>query len=88
MLITQLEGLSSLFQIKPKRKARFDNQLKHIANRVLDIYLKKVDIIPEVCEKLHAMRKAIGFKLEKLVESDKVMERRKVPMEETDASKS
>ena len=56
MLITQLEGLSSLFQIKPKRKARFDNQLKHIANRVLDIYLKKVDIIPEVCEKLHAMR--------------------------------
>ena len=44
--------------------------MKESANRVLDIYLKEVDTIPEICEKVYAMGRAIGFKLEKLVESD------------------
>ena len=51
MFIIQLENLihSSLLQIEPKEKfpkAKFDNQLKESANRVLDIYLKEVDTIP------------------------------------------
>ena len=76
MFITQLENLthSSLLQIEPREKlpkAKFDNQLKLSANRVLDIYLKEVDTIPEICDKVYAMRRAIGFKLGKLVESDK-----------------
>ena len=75
MFITQLENLthSSLFQIEPREKlpkARFDNQSKESANRVLDIYLKELDIIPEICDKVYAMGRAIGFKLGKLVEDD------------------
>ena len=36
----------------------------------MNIYLKKVDTIPEICDKVYAMGRAIGFKLGKLVESD------------------
>ena len=36
----------------------------------MDIYLKEVDTIPEICDKVYAMGRAIGFKLGKLVESD------------------
>ena len=75
MFIIQLENLthSSFLQIEPREKppkAKFDNQLKESANRVLDIYLKEVDNIPEICDKVYAMGRAIGFKLGKLVESD------------------
>ena len=45
--------------------------MKLSANRVLNIYLKEVDTIPEICDKVYAMRRPIGFKLGKLVESDK-----------------
>ena len=44
--------------------------MKESANRVLDIYLKEVDTIPEICDKVYAMGRATGFKLGKLVESD------------------
>ena len=62
-----------LFLIEPRQKlpkAKFDNQLKESANRVLGIYLKEVNTIPEICDKIYAMRRAIGFKLGTLVESD------------------
>ena len=36
----------------------------------MDTYLEEVDTIPEICDKVYAMGRAIGFKLEKLVESD------------------
>ena len=70
MFITQLENLThlSLLQIEPGEKlpkARFDNQLK---DRILDIYLTEADTIPEICDKVYAMGKAIGFKLGKLIE--------------------
>ena len=76
MFIIHLENLthSSLLQIEPREKlpkAKFDNYLKESANRVLDIYLQEVDTIPEICDKVYAMGRAIGFKLGKLVESDK-----------------
>ena len=51
-------------------KARINNQLKESANRILDIYLKEVDNIPEICDKVYAMRIAIGLKLGKLLEDD------------------
>ena len=51
-------------------KARINNQLKENANRILDIYLKEVDTIPKICDKVYAMGGAIGFKLGKLVVSD------------------
>ena len=37
----------------------------------MDIYLKEVDTILEICDKVYAMGRAIGFKIGKLVESDK-----------------
>ena len=72
MFITQLENLthSSLLQMEPRKKllkARINNQLKESANRILDIYLKEVDTIPEICDKVYAMGRSIGFKLSKLV---------------------
>ena len=36
----------------------------------MDIYLKEVDTIPEIYDKVYAMGTAIGFKLGKLVEGD------------------
>ena len=51
-------------------KARFNNQLKESANRILDIYLKEIDTISEICDKVYAEGRAIGFKLGKLVEGN------------------
>ena len=51
-------------------KARINNQLKESANPILEIYLKKVYTIPEICDKVYAMGRAIGFKLGKFVEGD------------------
>ena len=71
MFIIQLENLthSLLLQIELIEKLPNDNQLMESANRVLDIYLKEVDTIPEICDKVYAMVRAIG--LGKLVESVK-----------------
>ena len=71
--INQLENLthSSLIQIDPREKlpkAKLDNQLKESAKRILSVYLKEVDTIPEICDKVYAMGRAIGIKLGKLVE--------------------
>ena len=44
--------------------------MKENANQVLDIYLKEVHTIPEICDKVYAMGRAIDFKLGKLVEND------------------
>ena len=75
MFISQLENLnhSSLLQMEPREKlpkAKINNQLKESANRKLDIYLKEVDTIPEIRDKVYAMGRAIGLKLSKLVEGD------------------
>ena len=69
-------------------KARINNQLKESANRILDIYLKEVDTIPEICDTVYAMGRAIGFNMGKLVKAIKVIERRKMEMEETDGNGS
>ena len=37
----------------------------------MDIYLKEIDTIPEICDKVYAMGRAIGLKSGKLVEGDK-----------------
>ena len=34
----------------------------------MSVYLKEVDTIPEICDKVYAMGRAIGIKLGKLVE--------------------
>ena len=74
-MFTQLENLthSSLIQMEPREKlpkARINNQLKESANRILDIYLKEVDTIPEICDKVYVMGRSIGIRLGKLVEGD------------------
>ena len=79
MFITQLENLthSSLLQIESRAKlskARFDNQLKESEDRLLHIYLKDVETIPEICAKVYAMGRAIGLEIIKelrvLIEKD------------------
>ena len=44
--------------------------MKESASRILDIYLKDADTIPEICDNVYAMGRAIGFKLGKLVEGN------------------
>ena len=66
MFIIQLENLthSLLLQIdliEKVPKAKFDNQLRESANRVLDTYLKEVDTIPEICDKVYAIGRAISL---------------------------
>ena len=51
-------------------KARFDNQLKESANRILDMYLKEAVTILEISDKVYAIGSTIAFKLGKLVEGD------------------
>ena len=36
----------------------------------MDIYLKEVDTIPEICDKVYVMGRSIGIRLGKLVEGD------------------
>ena len=47
---------------------KLDNQLKESAKRILSVYLKEVDTMPKICDKVYAMGRAIGIKLGKLVE--------------------
>ena len=47
---------------------KLDNQLKESAKQILSVYLKEVDTIPEIRDKVYAMGRAIGIKLGKLVE--------------------
>ena len=57
--------------MEPKEKlpkVTINNQLKKSTNGILDIYLKKVDTIPEICDKVYAMGRATGFKLGKFAE--------------------
>lgn len=78
---------SPLLQIETRQKLakahQFDNQLTESSNRVLDIYLKEVDIIPKICDKLYAMGRTIEFKQGRLKQLIKVIERKKVQMAET-----
>ena len=75
MFIDQLENIknSTLLQIEPREKlpkVKIDNQLKESANWVLGRFLKEVDAIPEICDKVYAKGRATGFKLGTLVERD------------------
>ena len=47
---------------------KLDNQLKESAKQIFSIYLKEVDTIPEICDKVYAMGRATGIKLGMLVE--------------------
>ena len=44
--------------------------MKKRANWILDMYLKEVDTIPKICDKVYAMGRSIGFKFGKFVEDD------------------
>ena len=44
--------------------------MKKSANWILDIYLKEVDTIPKICDKVYAMGRSTGFRLGKFVEGD------------------
>ena len=44
-------------------KVKLDNQTCHSANKILALYLRDVDTIPEICDKVYAMGRAIASKL-------------------------
>ena len=43
----------------------------------MDIYLKEVDTIPEICDNVYAMGRVIGFKLGELIEGDQGYKKKK-----------
>ena len=44
-------------------KVKLDNQRCHSGNKILALYLRDVDTIPEICDKVYAMERAIASKL-------------------------
>ena len=44
-------------------KVKLDNQTCHSGNKILALYLRDVDTIPEICDKVYAMGRAIASKL-------------------------
>jgi len=75
IFIKQSENLihSSTLQMEPREKlpkVKLETQLRESANRILDIYLKGVDSIPDISDKVYSMGRAIRHKLGVLIKVD------------------
>ena len=68
LFITELENIthSTMLEMEPHMKLpklKLDNQTCHSGNKILTQYLRDVDTIPEICDKVYAMGRAITSKL-------------------------
>ena len=44
-------------------QVKLENQTRHSGNKMLALYLRDVNTIPEICDKVYAMGRAIASKL-------------------------
>ena len=51
-------------------KVKLDNQTCHSGNKILALYLRDVNTIPELCDKVYTMGRAIASKLGVRVEKE------------------
>ena len=68
LFIAELENMthSTMLEMEPLMKlpkVKLDNQTCHSGNKILALYLRDVDTIPEICDKVYAMGRAIASKL-------------------------
>ena len=68
LFIAELENMahSAMLEMEPRMKlpkVKLDNQTCHSGNKILALYLRDVDTIPEICDKGYAMGRAIASKL-------------------------
>ena len=75
LFITELENLthSTMPHLEPRvklPKCKLHNHICESGNKVLELYLREADTIPEISDKVYAMGKAIASKLELIVDKD------------------
>ena len=68
LFMAELENMthSTMLEMEPRMKlpkVKLDNQTRHSGNKILALYLRDVDTIPEICDKVYAIRRAIASKL-------------------------
>ena len=68
LFIAELENMAhfTMLEMEPRMKlskVKLDNQTCHSGNKILVLYLRYVDTIPEMCDKVYAMGRAIASKL-------------------------
>ena len=68
LFIAELENMthSTMLEMEPRMKlpkAKLDNQRCHSGKKILALYLRDVDIIPEICDKVYVMGRAIASKM-------------------------
>ena len=70
LFIAELENMthSKMLEMEPRMrlpKVKLDNQTCHSGNKILALYLqvRDADTIPEICDKVYAMGRAIASKL-------------------------
>ena len=68
LFIAELENMthSAMLEMEPHMKlpkVKLDNQTCHIGNKILALYLRDVDTIPEICDKVYAMGRAIASEM-------------------------
>ena len=68
LFIAELETMthSTMLEMKPRMKlpkVKLDNQTCHSGNKTLALYLREVNTIPEICNKVYAMGRAIASKM-------------------------
>ena len=88
LFIDELENLthSTMLDMEPHMKlpkVKLDNQTCHSGNKILALYLRDVDTIPELCDKVNAISRAIASKLGACVNKEQPGKRREMQKEET-----
>ena len=68
LFIAELENMthSTMLEMEPRMKlpkVKLDNQTCHSRNKILALYLRDVDTVPEICDKGYAMGRAIASKM-------------------------
>ena len=66
--LAQLKGMnhSTMINLEPREKlpdVMITDELKTSANKILSIYILNTNNIPEITDKVYAMRRAVSFKL-------------------------
>ena len=88
LFIAELENMthSTMLEMEPHMKlpkVKLDNQTCHSGNKILALYLRDVDTIPEICDKVYAMGRAIASKFGEHVDKEQPGKRREMQQEET-----
>ena len=88
LFIAELENMthSTMLEMEPRMKlpkVKLDNQTCHSGNKILALYLRDVDTIPEICDKVYAMGELLHQNWEYVLTKSNLVKRREMLKEET-----